>query len=178
MPIFQTKEKKHIFCDSIAKPIDMIKFNHRLQKGTAFKRAFPGATASQLNYYVQPSIKDEKPDSVIICIGTNNLTKKIQTVQETVDEIMDIVSTCRAGGVNDIYVSSLVCRPTQQTKINEINYLLQVNAKNYNYKFIDNVCIESRHLWKDRVHLNKEGTRLLANNFLWHLNNCSFSHTY
>ena len=113
--------KTVIISDSIPKRIDMREFNDLLKNGAAYKRAFSGATASQLNHYVKATLVEDKPDSIIICAGTNNLTKKQQTVQETTKEIISIAETCRHNGVNTIYISSLICRPSHQKEINDIN---------------------------------------------------------
>ena len=167
--------KSVIISDSITKRINMIKLNNRLENGNALKRAFPGATASQLNHYVQATIKEDKPDTIIICAGTNNLTKKKQSVQDTSMEIIDIVETCRRGGVQTIFISSLTCRPSYQREINEINNLLKYYADIYNFTFIDNVRIRKEHLWKDGVHLNDEGISILTNNYITHLNRPSLA---
>ena len=111
-------------------------------------------------------------DRIVINIGTNNLTKKSQTENETVEEIMEIVKKCHNYGVNEIFISGLTCRPDYQTKVDTINKLLKLNAGKYNYIFIDNSDIQEKHLWwKDKLHLNKQGTINLACNFLDFLNN-------
>ena len=76
----------------------MFKFEKELNDNDndniAVKRFFGGATASQMDYYVRPHLKDELPGRVIIHVGTNNLTKKrYQTEKEVVDEIFTIVNT-------------------------------------------------------------------------------------
>ena len=71
----------------------MINFNDHLENGVAFKRSFPGCTASELKYYVQPAINENNPDCAVICVGTNNLTKKIQTAKEIAEEIVDVART-------------------------------------------------------------------------------------
>ena len=112
---------------------------------------------------------------MIINGGTNNLTKKkYQTVEETAMEIINIAKTCKDGGVKRIYISSITCRPSHQEKIDKINELLQYYAGIYRYEYIDNASIKEVHLKRDGVHLNYEGTCLLANNFLSHLNNFLF----
>ena len=166
-------KKLLILSDSIAKPIDMVKFNELLKTGDAYKRAFGGATASQLNYYVHAALNEDHPDTVIICVGSNNLTKKNQTPQEITQEIINVVKTCRNGGINDVFVSSITCRPEYQSKINEVNQLLNYYAGIFNYEFIDNACIRREHLRRDMLHLNKEGTRILTSNFLTHVNRLS-----
>ena len=65
-----------IISDSITKRIYMVKFNNELTNTMTLKRAFPGATTSQLNHFVKASLNDDRPDKIIICGGTNNLTKK------------------------------------------------------------------------------------------------------
>ena len=78
---------------SLIKRIDMQEFNRYLEKGTAIKRSFPGATASRLKYYIEENI-----DRIIINVGTNNLSKK-QSEEEIVDEIIKIVSKCHTYGL-------------------------------------------------------------------------------
>ena len=77
----------------------MIKLNNALQNGNALTRVFPGATATELNHYIHASLSEDKTNTVIICAGTNNSTKKKQCSQETAKEIINIGETCRRGGV-------------------------------------------------------------------------------
>ena len=153
----------------------MIEFNDAIINGNAVKRAFGGATASMLNYYSHELINEYKPNTVIIMAGTNNLSKRrYQMAEEIADEVMQIVKTFRNAGVKKIFVSSVTCRPRYQNKVNKLNELLQHYAGVYGFDYIDNACIVEKHLVKDRrndsVHLNREGIRILTNNFLAYLN--------
>ena len=171
IPIKPKKDAKiSIISASITKPIDMVEFNRLLVNGHAVKRAHGGATAAQLNYYVHATLNEDHPDTIIINGGTNNLTKKHQSTDETAKEIVEIAKTCRSKGVKNVFVSSITCRPEYQRQIDDINRLLQYYAGIYNYVFIDNSCITKKHLKRDGVHLNKEGICILASNFLAHLN--------
>ena len=67
-------------------------------------------------------------------------------------------------------MSGITCRPKFKVKIDEINNLLKTNAGICNSTYIDNTNIRKQHLWTDDLHLNREGTRVLANNYLAHLN--------
>ena len=127
-------------------------------------------TLKILKYYVDEILNDENVDRIIINIGTNNLTKKKQTEYETAMELIEVVNKCHIYGINEIFVSGLTCRPYYQKKIEAINKLLEVNAEKYNYVFIDNSDITERHLWKDKLHLNNQGTINLSCNFLDYLN--------
>ena len=112
-------------------------------------------------------------------IGTNNLTKKQQSEEEIVSEILETVAKCRTYGVNEVFVSGLTCRPTYEKQINRINTLLRENASNRGYMFVDNSDILEKHLWKDRLHLNDQGTINLSCNFLDSLNKrASFEYFY
>ena len=156
--------------DSITKRIDMREFDKNFNNGSSVKRVFPGATASQINSHVPTILKDDLPDTVIICAGTNNIMKKKQTINDTAKEIINIAKSCCKGGVKYVLISSLTCRPSYQKDIEEINKILNHYASIYNYVFIDNKCISKEHLWKDGLHLNKKGIILLANNYLTFLN--------
>ena len=92
--ILKNGEKVCIVGDSICRPIDMIKFEAGMNKGTSRKRYFRGATASQIGYYIEAVLKEDIPDKIILSVGTNNLTKKNQTELETAKEIINIVEKC------------------------------------------------------------------------------------
>ena len=155
---------------SIVKRINMREFNDYLEKGVAIKRYFNGATASKLSYYIEEVLNEENLDRIIINIGANNISNGKQSAKEISKEIMDLVIKCHDYGVNDIFVSGITFSPYHQLKIRELNELLKANAATYNYTFIDNSDIGEQHLWKDKLHLNNQGTINLACNFLDFLN--------
>ena len=103
-------------------------------------------------------------------IGANNINNGKQSAKEIFKEIMDLVIKCHNHGGNDVFISGITFSPYHQSKITELNELLKANASTYNYSFIDNSDIGERHLWKDKLHLNKQGTINLACNFLDFLN--------
>ena len=174
-------KKVCIFSDSITKKIDMSHFNAGLNfKGSAVKRFYPGYTASQLNNKITAHLIADKPDIVIVNVGTNNLTKSNQSDTDTLIEIVNIVKKCHQFGVKQVFVSGITCRPEYQVAIDSINHLIEINAGNYNYTYINNNNITYEHLWwKDNLHLNNEGIKLLKSNFLNYLNrHLIFNSTY
>ena len=54
----------------------MNEFSHLILNGFAIKRAYSGATASQINYYAQATLNEEKPDIIVINAGTIILVKR------------------------------------------------------------------------------------------------------
>ena len=89
---------------------------------------------------------------------------------EIVNDILDIVDICHLYGVGRVLVSSLICRKNFQTEIDEINNLLYSNESLREFKFIDNGNITTSNIWRDNVHPNDTGVRILANNFIDTLN--------
>ena len=142
----------------------MVEFSKMCKHKCSLQRSLPGCTASQLKHIVRPSLEDDIPDISIIHVGTNDITKKNQTEVEIFNEIMEVVKACKNCGVNDIYISSLPCRPRYQEKLNSINRLLSQNADRYDYYFIDNSNIKATHLWRDNLYLNDQGVCILERN--------------
>ena len=164
-------KKVCIFSDSICKPINMIDFNNDCRYNSSIKRSFPGATTTQLKYYIKPTLLEDMPDIVVIHIGTNNLTKKPnQSDAEIVEEIIEMVNDCHTQGVNEIYISSITYRHSHLSRINSINRLLSEKSFQHDYQFIDNSNIKSHHLRNDKLHLASDGARILGKNFLDYIN--------
>ena len=59
--------------DSHVKRIRRIDFHKELRNGKVYFRSFSGATRKQLDYYITPSLVDEKPDAAMIHVGTNDI---------------------------------------------------------------------------------------------------------
>ena len=98
------------------------------------------------------------------------MTNQNQSEKEILMEIMDVVIKCHNYGINEVFVSGVTLNPNHQSQIRVLNGLLKENTSKYNYVFIDNSDIEEKHLWKDQLHLNNQGTIRLACNFLDCLN--------
>ena len=83
-----------------------------------------------------------------------------QSAEEITEDIMDIVNTCRSNCIEQIFVSSITCRPNHQTKVDKVNNLLKYYAGIYKFIYTDNSCIKSEYINRDEVHLSKEGVQL------------------
>ena len=157
---------------SIIQRLKIRDFNYWLDDKHATKVPFPGATVEKAAYYMKPTLEEESPDIVILNIGTNNLTKnRTQTEEDIAGEIIKMVEECRYMGVNEIFVSGLTVRKGWLNQIKNINNILIQKASAHNFKFIDNENIKYEDLSYDGLHLQKEGTIKLANNFIYVLNN-------
>ena len=68
--ISKNGRKTLVVGDSHVKRIRRIDFNKELRNGKTYFRSLSGATSKQLDHYIIPSLNDDKPDAVIIHVGT------------------------------------------------------------------------------------------------------------
>ena len=169
-----------IISDSITRRINMKQFNHHVKNATVYRKVFPGGTVEEIEHYAIKILENKNIDAVILNVGSNNIINNYSTVKSDVDitsNIMRIVDMCYEAGVSDVFVSGITCLPINQTKVDNINELLKINAKQFGYVFIDNGNIFiDKHLWKDNIHLNNDGLTILANNFIDTLNEVLYKH--
>ena len=161
-----------ILSDSICNRIKIHEFNKYLKNKKAYKICFPGCDTKSIHHYALHTLKKDKPDIVIINVGSNNMkTDKPITIAE---DLISLTEVCKTHGVGKVYISGITPRHGYQTKIDELNNILEGKQVNYHYSFIknDNI-VPNEHLWRDKIHLNDAGLDKLANNFLYVLNNDS-----
>ena len=94
-------------------------------------------------------------------------------VEIVANEIIDVGKTCNKYGVSDVFIPSLVSNRNyrKQALINELNARLKVMCENVGFVFITHDQIRREHLWKDGMHFQESGKILLANNYIYFLNN-------
>ena len=165
--------KTAIFSTSITKGIRIKDFNEIYRSGSACFRRFHGSRANGMKYHVIPTMIEEKPEVIVIHTGGNDLrTPKNNpiSVETIVNSIIDAGKVCESYGAKCIIISGVIIRNTgyMETRRREINNLLK-GYKN-GYLFIDNDLIKRDNLY-DGVHLNEEGSVILAKNILHALNN-------
>ena len=66
----------------------------------------------QLNHYIIPSLVDDKPNAIIIHVGTNDILDKLNH-KDIARNIISITINCRKYGVHDIAISSVLIKKTQ-----------------------------------------------------------------
>ncbi|XP_057292682.1 uncharacterized protein LOC130648647 [Hydractinia symbiolongicarpus] len=90
-------KKIRIMTDSIPKGIRVKEFNEQIKNGNVRFKIFPGASVENLNYYVQPTLEQEKPDIVVIHVGINNLLSShlnAASDNKIAEQILDIGKKC------------------------------------------------------------------------------------
>ena len=172
----KSEKKVCVFSDSICNRMNMREFNKSLINKNVFKRCFSGANTTELQHYVVPTLDFHPSDIVILNIGSNNLKRdKPVTIA---DDIMNLIDLCKRHGVNQVIVSGITPRKGYQSKINELNNLLENRQREFDFTFVNNNNIITEHLWRDKVHLNDTGMRILTSNFISMLNGELFNERY
>ena len=61
-----------------------------------------------MQYYVKEVLEEAHPDTMIIHVRTNDITKSQSSEKEIAHNVIKIVNTCRSEGVNKIIVSAKI----------------------------------------------------------------------
>ena len=168
----------YIFSTSITKGIRNREFDNYYNLGTARFRRFNGAKAKYVKHYVLPTLYEEKPQIVVLQCGGNDLPKSNANPTPVMDIAKIIIETanlCESHGAEQILISGIITRHKgnyyMERRRTELNEILRNICYDRGYIFIDNENITHDHLSQDGVHLNHEGSDILANNILHSLNN-------
>ena len=150
-------------------------FNKMLHNSNARLKSFPGASVENLDYYVKPTLQQEKPDYVVLHVGINNLLSDHLSKMpdgQIVENIGNIGKKCVDSGVEKVFISGLVIsNRVDVDRVNKINSLLHEKCDLLHFIFIDNQNIREQHLWNDGIHLQNQGKVILSNNFANSINN-------
>ena len=157
-----------------SKRINKRKLKYKVGKMVSFK-CFSGANTKQLDYHIVPTLVDETLQTVVIHIGSNDITEtKIKQINldDLAQKIIDISLKCRSYGVRNIVILSILVRSSihlNQIILKAKNILKVFRAIN-GFDFICNDEIGQEMVWKDGLHLTNGGTAILADNFGKYLN--------
>ena len=69
-------KKIAVLCDSIPKPLSLYHTKKKLKHNETYKKCFPGVNANHLNHHIIPTLSEDKPDTVIIHVGVNDIMNR------------------------------------------------------------------------------------------------------
>ena len=126
---------------------------------------------TRLKYFSRGRTKEEKPDIVLIHIDSNDTDftqLRHNTVENIGKDIINIDQKCRESRVSKVIISSvLVKNNIKVTKfIRHLYYFLRNLCLMNDFYFISNDNISRDFIFQDDVHLNKDGTCILAGYFV------------
>ena len=90
-------------------------------------------------------------------------------MSEIADDLLEAATTCKRFGVQKICIGGVTSRTGMQKRCIELNKILERRCKARNFIFIKNNNVLLSHLY-DGVHTDKNGSVILANNYLEVLN--------
>ena len=168
--ITKTRPRVVVLGDSMIKHINPRQLQNGVKPKVAVK-TFPGATISDMSHYAKPTLSTA-PDEIILHIGTNDL--KAKTPEAVVNAAVDLGESITQQN-KDIKVtfSEIITRTDDESltrKVNLYNSLLAKVCIERNWKLISNSNINKSHINSYGLHLNKNGTSILAKNFKHFLN--------
>ena len=167
----QEKNVKKQICiigDSMIQRVKFFDINRREKDVVMYKECTLGATVEMVEWSLHRVLQNKDVDTVIINVGTNNLTSRKAKARSEIDitnAILKAVVLCKKNEVKNVYVSSITERPGYTQRINTINTYLKNATRGIDFCFIDNSNIKKEHLY-DNLHLNDTGINILKNNFL------------
>ena len=111
-----------IIGDSMLKALNPSKLRRSTGKKISVK-TFPGATTSDMNHYVKPTL-DRNPELLVLHVGTNNVQRK--EPQEIANEVESLCRSIVRNGMTRIALSEIIQRQDEDLniKIRETNLLL------------------------------------------------------
>ena len=134
--------------------------NHRVKV-----RKHPGATSTDLLDHIKPVLR-KKPDKLIIYVGTNDITNKINLLEN----MKTIAKLAKKESPNTkLCFSGLVKRydiTHGEKLVDDINNQLKSYCLQNKHDFINNSNIGENELGKRKLHPNKQGLKMMVKNFL------------
>ena len=158
------KKDAAIVGDSMIKFIDARKLRH----GTNLKisvKTFPGARTEDMMHYVKPTL-NKQPSQLIVHVGTNDLSSKSPTeIVKSISVLGDAIKT--ENPKIDLTFSEVITRNDGKAladKVNLVNEHLNKLCTQRNWGLISHKNIKNIHLNGSGIHLNRQGSAILARN--------------
>ena len=126
---------------------------------------FPGSTTETILDKVEKLVA-EKPDCIIIHAGTNDIINGINSLNSVKKFVKKVKQTSPN---TKVVFSSLITRKDTKDlgkEVQDVNNRLKNYYSQTDIEYIENNNIKGKHLGKKKLHLNKRGNTIFANNLL------------
>ena len=129
-------------------------------------RSFSGAKVSCTVDYVKPTLRDDKPDHIILRGGTYDLRTE-ETTSQNAKSIMDLTTSLK-NNAKSVIMSGIIPRfDNLNNKATEVNNRLVLMCVERNIPLISHSesIDSSKHLIESKLHLNFDGVKDFVENF-------------
>ncbi|XP_028412624.1 uncharacterized protein LOC114535523 [Dendronephthya gigantea] len=162
------KQSVVIAGDSIVKNIIGPKMNAEDPNHYFIVKPFPGATVTDMEDFVKPLTR-RTPDKMILHVGTNDLRSHC-TPKVIADSIVNIVTQVKEDSPGtDVGISAILVRSDNHdltVKATQVNNILKGYCIRNKIPFLSNSNMNESHLNTKGLHLNRQGSLALQQNFL------------
>ena len=134
-------------------------FLSRAAKRRVTVRSFPGATTTDMEHYLQPSLAT-KPKAIILHVGTNDL-KNSSSARNVAEKIVDLGNMIATNSPNtSVTISAITQRSDEQSlkkKVKDCSKVLKTFCNQNGWGFVEHLNIDETCLNNYKLHLNKKG---------------------
>ena len=167
------KRKTLILSTSITRDIDEERFNECYSDGDAEFVRLRGWKVNKIKDEVKKNVQHGCFDSAIVHIGGNDLQDLYypESFPKLANDVKEIGLMCRERGADTVFIAGVTVRKWEYTweRCRLLNGRLKELCRVNNFVYIDNSNINYVDHLSDSVHLNSEGSKLLANNYLGYM---------
>ena len=157
----------HILGDSMLKNLNSWNFNKDCSPGEkVIEKSFSGSTTKDMHSYVLPSI-EKGPDCIVLHVGTKDLPDAKKSDVNIAQGIIGLAKKIHEDNI-EVKVSGLVPRyDKHEPKRVKVNYILRDLCSENKFAYFDHSNIDpANHLNRSKLHLNKDGSKIFADNLL------------
>ena len=166
----QKGRKTLVLSTSITRDIKEQRFNECFSDGSAEFVRMRGWKVKAIKEDIRKNLQHGYFDSAVVHIGGNDLQDLYypESFQKLAEEIIESGTICREKGAATVFIAGVTVRKWAYTwdRCRLLNGKLRALCRENNFIFIDNTNINYVDHLEDDVHLNDEGSKMLANNYL------------
>ena len=143
-----------------------------MRNGRARFKHFPGASSKDLLHYIDPTLEEQNFEAAIIHIGINDILydSSLRQINLPLQNIREIGKKCMSYKVKYVFISSLTFNNRISHKLlSEVNEMIERVCLENGYHYIDNGNVCENDLFKDWLHLQNSGKKILPRNFIVNL---------
>ena len=132
-----------------------------------------GSKVKKIKEDARKNIQHGYFDSAVVHIGGNDLQDLYyrESFDKLANDVKETGLICRERGADTVFIAGVTVRKWEYTweRCRLLNGKLKEMCRRNNFVFIDNSNINYVDHLSDKVHLNSEGSKILANNYLGHM---------